>query len=329
VKLEALHLVLSGQKAELRFELAKTGRLCIGRDRESDLVISDRTVSRAHATIGVESGRLVLRDLGSSNGTFVNEEPTLQRALFPGDRIRFGEVEFLVQLRLADETQEVTDRETGAVPLKPREALWGQETKILGGRVADLSVVDLVQVLATGGKSGVLLLYDGHFGRIDLWKGEVCFAEVDGATGEKAFFRLVLWPRAEFEFHSAAPHRNSITRATHSLLIEGLRLQGDLDELRRDLPHEDSVLALSPTRRVPPGLSRAEIEVLQWTVKLKTLAHVVESSPLPDVQIYAAVVRLLAVGILVDTTRSGESERDTLEIPPERNPLLNGRARAV
>ena len=47
----------------------------IGREPDCDLVLEDARVSRHHAQIEVlDDGRVILRDLGSSNGTFVGEQ---------------------------------------------------------------------------------------------------------------------------------------------------------------------------------------------------------------------------------------------------------------
>jgi hypothetical protein len=51
---------------------AATPRVVIGRDSSCDLVVTDPSVSRRHAEIALEAGQLVVRDLGSSNGTWVN-----------------------------------------------------------------------------------------------------------------------------------------------------------------------------------------------------------------------------------------------------------------
>ena len=53
----------------------------------------DRAVSRKHAEASYSGGRISLRDLGSTNGTFVNNEPLalqVERELNDGDRVSFG-----------------------------------------------------------------------------------------------------------------------------------------------------------------------------------------------------------------------------------------------
>ncbi len=77
----------------------------VGRQAGVTLLIDHPSVSRRHAEIAYSNGSFLLRDLGSSNGTFVNNERLSQdrpRALEAGQRVRFGKVEYIFQER-ADE----------------------------------------------------------------------------------------------------------------------------------------------------------------------------------------------------------------------------------
>ncbi len=71
------------------------GSLVIGRGQFSDARIDDATVSRRHAEIRFKGDTCDLRDLGSSNGTFLNGDPVGETAvlLAEGDKLRFGKVE--------------------------------------------------------------------------------------------------------------------------------------------------------------------------------------------------------------------------------------------
>src|SRR3954470_20860372 len=52
---------------------------------------ADTQVSRRHARISVQGGQVVAEDLGSTNGTYVNEQPiSSPRPLRPGDKVRVG-----------------------------------------------------------------------------------------------------------------------------------------------------------------------------------------------------------------------------------------------
>jgi hypothetical protein len=62
----------------------------IGRLPECDIVVSDPGASRQHAQIRFDGERFVLNDLGSTNGTLVNDETADERALEDGDRVTIG-----------------------------------------------------------------------------------------------------------------------------------------------------------------------------------------------------------------------------------------------
>lgn len=68
--------------------------LLLGRRDNSDLVLADPHVSRAHAVIRRQHGAVWIEDLGSTAGTFVNGEAvTGSQAVKHGDAVRFGSVE--------------------------------------------------------------------------------------------------------------------------------------------------------------------------------------------------------------------------------------------
>jgi hypothetical protein len=62
----------------------------IGRMPGCEVTLSDPAASRRHARIVRRDDAWLLQDLGSTNGTFVNDEPVTERALEDGDRITIG-----------------------------------------------------------------------------------------------------------------------------------------------------------------------------------------------------------------------------------------------
>jgi hypothetical protein len=77
----------------------------IGRDASLPLHLDDDAqVSRRHARLTAQGGQAVVEDLGSTNGTYVNDQPIHSpRALRPGDRVRIGLT--VIELRSAQQVQ--------------------------------------------------------------------------------------------------------------------------------------------------------------------------------------------------------------------------------
>lgn len=97
--------VVAGDGAGRTFTIDNE-EVVIGRSREADIVISDLEVSRRHLRARGEGETLVVEDLGSSNGTFVNDEPLAgPRRLREGDVVEIGgtKMEFRYESRARDD----------------------------------------------------------------------------------------------------------------------------------------------------------------------------------------------------------------------------------
>jgi hypothetical protein len=66
------------------------GKARIGRSETSEIVLADPSVSREHAVVEIRAGEPVVRDLGSTNGTFVNGRRVRAQSLRDGDELVFG-----------------------------------------------------------------------------------------------------------------------------------------------------------------------------------------------------------------------------------------------
>ena len=92
----------------------------IGRSEDCHLTLSCNTISRHHAEIIYENGQLLINDLNSANGTFLNNKKVMSKTLIrKGDIIHFDELEFRVTLnnisdctsgRKTQKGSEITDK---------------------------------------------------------------------------------------------------------------------------------------------------------------------------------------------------------------------------
>jgi len=88
--------VLNGSLAGTRTPLPENKpEFIIGRGESCDLTISENVLSRSHAKFEPKWGGIVVNDLGSKNGTFVNNEPIQEKLLRDGDRVMLGTIKIL------------------------------------------------------------------------------------------------------------------------------------------------------------------------------------------------------------------------------------------
>jgi pSer/pThr/pTyr-binding forkhead associated (FHA) protein len=88
-------IVETGPQAGLTYVLAE-GDTLVGRGSDCDIFLGDVTVSRHHARFGVDGDSLRVRDLGSTNGTYVNGSWVDGFALSAGDEIIIGKFHLVV-----------------------------------------------------------------------------------------------------------------------------------------------------------------------------------------------------------------------------------------
>ena len=88
----------AGRQIELR------GPVVLGRDESADVVLEDGQISRRHARVTPSAGGIVVEDLESTNGTFVNhDEVHTPVALAPGDELLVGVT--VMQLRSPEQVR--------------------------------------------------------------------------------------------------------------------------------------------------------------------------------------------------------------------------------
>jgi PAS domain-containing protein len=90
--------IISGPNTGASFNL-REGENPIGREEGNAIVLPSSKVSKQHCVLVVDNTRVVLRDEGSANGTFVNGALAREKRLKLGDRISVGK--FILELRLA------------------------------------------------------------------------------------------------------------------------------------------------------------------------------------------------------------------------------------
>lgn len=121
-----------------------TGPMSIGRSTECDIPIPVEEISRRHAMVKPNAQGLQVEDLGSSNGTYINNKRVQAGQMLPGDELRLDQVR-LILVALGMEIQQVQAK-AAAPAAEP------------GGGGATLKIVALVVIVASAAFIGWLLL---------------------------------------------------------------------------------------------------------------------------------------------------------------------------
>jgi CheY-like chemotaxis protein len=185
-----------------------------------------------------------------------------------------------------------------------RESLARRE---LGGQLAQVSVVDLVQLLHGGRRTGVVelahapALREPEAGALWLHEGELVHATVGAqVSGRKALFRLLGWREGRFSFSAErrAPTQ-SLSGPTRVLLVEGLR---QCEELARDAslpPREAEIRLAVPKNEIPHAVHPVTQEVLLLLEMYGRVHEIVEHCGHPDYQVLRTVQTLIERGLVV------------------------------
>jgi pSer/pThr/pTyr-binding forkhead associated (FHA) protein len=107
-KLVILTQSLAGRSHELNADRTAT----IGRVEDNAFQIAEQSISSHHCEVFLRGGDVVVKDLDSTNGTFINDEKITEGVLKPGQTLRLGQVE----LRLETGTAGVPAQSASSTP---------------------------------------------------------------------------------------------------------------------------------------------------------------------------------------------------------------------
>jgi pSer/pThr/pTyr-binding forkhead associated (FHA) protein len=142
-------LVLTSGKQEGKLLEIKLPQFLIGRDPQCQLRPASPLISKRHCALLQRDGKVFVRDFGSTNGTFVNEEQVEGEVeLHDGDQLKIGPIQFTVRLEAGEPGKTpapATRPATAATPVPP--------TKAMGAKSAAASATPLPATLTGNEKS--------------------------------------------------------------------------------------------------------------------------------------------------------------------------------
>jgi pSer/pThr/pTyr-binding forkhead associated (FHA) protein len=206
-------------------QLREGESVSIGRSRSCDLSLRSPDASRRHVEIFFGPGGWRLRDLDSTNGTYVNGERVGERLLRPGDRIEIGsDAITFCEIAVGLAARETTAGGEAQTMMTERPALESFQ-----GSLAEIPTFAVLQILEMGRKTGCLHTEtDDGPGRIWLLEGSPQHADTKLQRGFDAAVAVVHATVGRFRFEAGAPApERTIDASVTELLLEASRI---LDE---------------------------------------------------------------------------------------------------
>lgn len=123
-----------------------------------------------------------------------------------------------------------------------------KELGSLEGLLKEVDLVDVIQLIEMGRKTGMLMLESGKGpGRIYFVHGDPTYAVVGNWKGMDAFFIMLSWKEGRFKLDQKAVSMepNMVHGGGQELLMEGVRLTDEMEESLRSLPPGDTILQLA------------------------------------------------------------------------------------
>jgi Domain of unknown function (DUF4388)/Inner membrane component of T3SS, cytoplasmic domain len=298
---------ISGKYQGGEYPLAQTGELVIGRSSELDLVLVEDMVSRKHAKVTLGPVGVSIADLGSTNGTFVNGEKVRRAELKEGDRILIGTN--ILKLVAVSRTQGSPVNAKAAQENLEKTAA-AQEQKQGGrsavqGRLEEVPLVDLLQLLGTSKKTGAIVIRGYRGGRVHLRTGKVVSAVIDAdptLPPKKALFRMVAWTQGAFEFAPQegdllAAMPNEIAETTEQLVMQAVQ---QADQLARgNWPAPTAAIGIAmPLAPKLRDLSPEELDLLQLVHNYGVVQAVLDRASGSDLEVAQKIAALIQRGYL-------------------------------
>jgi len=182
--------------------------------------------------------------------------------------------------------------------LEAAKAVSG-ESREIEGNLAQIPLVDLLQILAVNRKTGRLAVErEGERAEVALEQGRIVDAWMGAATGEKALFRLLTRREGQFAFVPGPPGGEArIERKVEELVLEGLRQADEIARIAQALPPAGERIELAVlASEIPAGLHPVTEEVVALLDEPRPFEQLVDLCRASDLEATRAVMALVERG---------------------------------
>lgn len=276
----------------------------VGRSSECDMVLVEDMISRAHATFIVKDGQVILKDNGSTNGSFVNGARIQECVLAENDRVLLGTS--IIKVMRGAEAGDFLGRpaeEAQLAPDPPQETARQQRPRttvagMMSGLLEEVPLPDLLQLFSTSRKTGVLRVQAQREAHFYLREGRAIYAEFPETPHldpEKVAYRVMAWTKGMFilEPWHDREFPKEIEMSTEGMMMEAMRVLDELENVRTDVKLHHELVVPKPLVEPLADLDGDMLNAFQLALNYSAVEIALCATPDDDVQILRRLGRLV------------------------------------
>lgn len=300
-ELEKLRKFLATAGYEVKVADNGARALALSRDFRPHLIFSELNLSKI-------DGHHLLRELKSHSATksipFVLMSP--HRSV--NERVHSIELGIDDYVSVPFDIREVAARfDIILNEVRSSEAQPKRQSRGFAGKLTDMNVIELVQTLAVGQKSGIVSLQSGDDdGLIRIQEGEVVDAVLDDFPPRDALFKMFTWSDGFFKVKiKPVEQQSEFEQSTEELIAQGLMYRDRWEKVSKYLPSLQTTIKLAQATE-SSQLSTDEKNVLTLVNGNTRILDLVSRTKLEDLRALRIVARLFHKGSIQELTHDEE-----------------------
>jgi CheY-like chemotaxis protein len=172
------------------------------------------------------------------------------------------------------------------------------------GRLEDLAIIDLIEILGSEKKTGILTVHNenGHSGQIVCSQGQVVSASTQALRCEEAIYKMMHWNRGRFSMlFTDVLMEDEFTISNMGLLLQGAKRMDLRSELLKQLPSLDAVVITTSNFKKITSQKEMNSELKEFLTLFdgeRTLGRIVDDSHENEIVTFKRMVKLYKLGFL-------------------------------
>ncbi|MBD3290797.1 response regulator [candidate division KSB1 bacterium] len=182
--------------------------------------------------------------------------------------------------------------------------------KGFSGYLHEMNLVDLIQTLEVGQKSAIIKLnFNDYDARVYVRNGEIFDARFLDLPANDALARLFLWTEGSYQVEfTKEDFPRTLNQPTEKLLSEGIKRNARWDQIKKNLPPLNTIVAINKIAYEENSISNDEKQIIRLINKHAKIYDIITKSPLDDIKSLEIVDNLYRKGYLQESNKNYQAQ---------------------